>query len=123
MVKLLNEDVADKILNEETIIFEKLHESLVENLLIALNHIVEDELNPLRYVNFEQFVIFYQIDNHLVYRAVHLIEFLSLVCSLFKYLLLFVFLHEEKQLEKQLAQPQILADFLPFRERRGKLFF
>ena len=65
----------------------------------------------------EQVVPSDQLHDHLIAGVVQLVEFLVLVRSALEDLLLLVLLHVVKQLEKQLADTQILADHLSFFDR------
>lgn len=80
--------------------------------LIAANHILEHEHDPLWNVHLEQLILPDQFPDHLVNGIVQFHELIAFVVLIRKDFLLDVHFHVEEQLEEQLADAQIFADHL-----------
>lgn len=69
------------------------------NLKSFLNKIFYHKHDPLTHMSLKYFIIFDQVDYHLIDLLMHFIEFLTLVYLLFEDLLFHILSDEEKKLE------------------------
>jgi hypothetical protein len=82
--------------------------------LITVDNVLKDKQNPFGDMHLEEAILSDQFTNDFINGIVKLHKLVALIMFIGKDLLLDIHLHVEQQLEKQLADPKVLADHLSF---------
>ena len=100
---MLHDLLGDEVVDKELVVLKEFFEQVELALLVALDYVVEDELEPLRHVHLEESVVSDELVDDLVESVVQLKELLPLVVLVGEDVLDEVLLHEVEQFKEEFA--------------------